>query len=446
MLMLFAVNDGTACGELPSSREPQCLGEKSEVESEVLPASLLTRQMSRVLLQHGGSMLSEVLVDESHGSASGKIRNLRNRMHKVKTQFACSVECTSVKTPVDLVFLVDSSGSIKQDGFDHSKQYVKDVVSELPVGTVATDMRAAVVQYSRDQSVEINLEVGTSEDSIKKAVDSMSWHQSVTCTANAIRKVREEVFKDAREGAQKMLVLLSDGKPTCEGNVSSEAGKTLAEGIDMFAIGVGHALTEGDLIAMTGNPDTVLMVDSYEHLLTRVRATSTAVCEEAGGHMTPKPTPQPAPVPTSPPTPQPPTPKPTPRPTPEPTPLPTPQPTPQPPTPKPTPRPTPVPTPTPTAPSCTATSYHYHWCHAGSHVASYTATGSAREWRWSGGVQENLPRSISVQGKCAYVEFYDEDHNFYGYGDNMKFHNPNGCYNLKWDLLEDLGGIYIIPR
>lgn len=77
-------------------------------------------------------------------------------------------------------------------------------------------------------------------------------------------------------------------------------------------------------------------------------------------------------------------------------------------------------------------------------VKTYS-TGCVEEFKWHWGYQENWPKSASVVGtNCNKVEFYDEDWNHAGYGDNVWWHQGDaGCINLPWDLQEDLGGLKI---
>jgi uncharacterized protein YegL len=211
---------------------------------------------------------------------------------------------TRVTVPVDLVFLVDGSGSVNSgqaDGFQKSQEYVKDVVSELQVGKAPTDTRVAVVQFSVLQTIEISLKNGTDKDEIHKAVDQMSYLRGGTCTGDGIFRVRTEVFTDAREDAQKVLVVLTDGNPStgCDKELASQAKKAREEGTTVLAIGVGGGIDETNLEALAGGPQNVLEVNSFDELVTMVRPTSTVVCEETGGVIsTPALTPAPTPVPT----------------------------------------------------------------------------------------------------------------------------------------------------
>jgi hypothetical protein len=90
-------------------------------------------------------------------------------------------------------------------------------------------------------------------------------------------------------------------------------------------------------------------------------------------------------------------------------------------------------------------------------VAEYVTNNVlGEEWRWNGGSQENEPDSVSVEGLCEKVEIYDEDPGRprRGYSDNIvksgstlkdTEHKPY-CFNLPWDLQDDLGGLSIWAR
>lgn len=97
----------------------------------------------------------------------------------------------------------------------------------------------------------------------------------------------------------------------------------------------------------------------------------------------------------------------------------------------------------PPAGGCTVTTWRGRGC-TGKKVKTYS-TGCVEEFKWHWGYQENWPKSASVVGtNCNKVEFYDEDWNHAGYGDNVWWHQGDaGCINLPWDLQEDLGGLKI---
>mmetsp|Transcript_55945 Transcript_55945/g.111171 ORF Transcript_55945/g.111171 Transcript_55945/m.111171 type:complete len:325 (+) Transcript_55945:1009-1983(+) len=203
-------------------------------------------------------------------------------------------ECTTVVTPLDLVFLVDSSGSIEQNnaqGHNRSKQFVKDVTNDLPVGDGATDTRVAVVQFSSQlkQTTEIELTDGISKPAIEEAVEDMPFHNLDTWIGKGINYTTADTFKHSRPDAAKMLIVIADGnsKDTQQG-----ADDARDSGIDLVAVGVGDGIHEEEMQKIAGPDGKILSGKDYAHLGTILANTTEIVCDEVS---TPKPTPAPPP-------------------------------------------------------------------------------------------------------------------------------------------------------
>merc|ERR1712008_315816 len=61
------------------------------------------------------------------------------------------VKCTTAKELVDLVLLVDSSGSVRESDLTESKQFLKRVAEGLALGTGSTGTRLGMVQSDHYQ-------------------------------------------------------------------------------------------------------------------------------------------------------------------------------------------------------------------------------------------------------------------------------------------------------
>merc|ERR1719410_398893 len=123
-----------------------------------------------------------------------------------------AVKCTTASAPVDLVFLVDCSGSMGNAGHDASQEFVKNVVKGLPLGTGTLDTRVAVVQFSSSQYPEISLDQGTSEQQVLDAVDDMTYYKGSTYTDQGITYAYSTTLSSARSDAVKMIAVIADGK------------------------------------------------------------------------------------------------------------------------------------------------------------------------------------------------------------------------------------------
>jgi len=256
--------------------------------------------------------------------------------------------CAGV-TPVDLVFLVQNcyyaQARIWNFNVDHIiSDFVEDVVNHLPVGTGSQDTRAAIVPLcTKYSSFAGGLEKGTSKKHILDWLERMPYSKASPNIEDGIKEVRENIFKDARAGATKMMVVFQAHLPysALPSKPYQQVGKARNEGISITTVGFdmldsGTKKLREEFEEIADSPENIFIVDSWgqgqlrNNVLNLVPDVSKIVCDAAQAPMpSPQPTPKPTPQPTFNPTPNP-TEQPTAQPTPKPTPQPTPKPTPQP--------------------------------------------------------------------------------------------------------------------
>ena len=86
----------------------------------------------------------------------------------------CCVE--TCYTDLDLVILIDSSGSINADdktNFEKVKNFTKKIVGSFKIGESQT--RVSIINYSKRAQIEISLKNGTNLTSVLKAIDNMPY-------------------------------------------------------------------------------------------------------------------------------------------------------------------------------------------------------------------------------------------------------------------------------
>jgi len=211
----------------------------------------------------------------------------------------------SPTVPLDLVFLLDSSGSMGQIGFDQSRHYLKKVIARLPLGPGNASTHVSIVQFSEvgEQSVEVPISDGFILEDIEAAVNTMQWHTGDTHTGEAIDYVLEHVFPQSRGGTAEMIALITDGKANGNVTPAEAAAKAKDLGVEIIAIGVSD-YDHDELMSVTGEDSSkVLTVSSYDELVATVNQTVQMVCDNAVVLPTPAPTaappapPPPAPLP-----------------------------------------------------------------------------------------------------------------------------------------------------
>ena len=107
----------------------------------------------------------------------------------------------------DFALVLDASGSITRYWKDQ-QDFANNFVSKLTLGANAA--RVAVLQFSDSYSVELSL--SASSYSIRNAINNPQ-KSGGTNTAGGLKQAIEELKKNGRAGANKVIVLLTDGSP-----------------------------------------------------------------------------------------------------------------------------------------------------------------------------------------------------------------------------------------
>ncbi|XP_076865063.1 cartilage matrix protein isoform X1 [Brachyhypopomus gauderio] len=143
--------------------------------------------------------------------------------------------------PTDVVFLIDSSRSVRPSEFEQVKVFLSKVIEGLDVGPSAT--RVGVVNYASRVKNEVSLKSHKTKAGLIKAVSKIEPLSTGTMTGLAIQFAINVAFSEA-EGARKspdiskVAIIVTDGRP--QDNVRDIAVKAREVGIEIFAIGVGR--------------------------------------------------------------------------------------------------------------------------------------------------------------------------------------------------------------
>uniref|UniRef100_W5MCR5 Matrilin-1 n=1 Tax=Lepisosteus oculatus TaxID=7918 RepID=W5MCR5_LEPOC len=188
--------------------------------------------------------------------------------------------------PMDLVFIVDSSRSVRPSEFEQVKVFLTKVIEGLDVGPNAT--RVGVVNYASGVKNEVSLKTYRNKAALVKAVTKIEPLATGTMTGLAIQFAMNVAFSEA-EGARvrssdisKVAIIVTDGRP--QDNVKDVAARARDLGIQIFAIGVGRVdMNTLRQIASTPLEDHVDYVESYSIIEKLTKKFQEAFCGECTG-------------------------------------------------------------------------------------------------------------------------------------------------------------------
>ncbi|XP_047377840.1 matrilin-3 [Sciurus carolinensis] len=185
--------------------------------------------------------------------------------------------------PLDLVFIIDSSRSVRPLEFTKVKTFVSRIIDTLDIG--AADTRVALVNYASTVKIEFQLQTYADKQSLKQAVARITPLSTGTMSGLAIQTAMDEAFR-VEAGARgptsnipKVAIIVTDGRP--QDQVNEVAARARATGIELYAVGVDRADMES-LKMMASEPldEHVFYVETYgviEKLSSRFQETFCAL-------------------------------------------------------------------------------------------------------------------------------------------------------------------------
>ncbi|XP_062058356.1 matrilin-4 isoform X1 [Lepus europaeus] len=169
--------------------------------------------------------------------------------------------------PLDLVFVIDSSRSVRPLEFETMRRFLVGLVRSLDVGPNAT--RVGVIQYSSQVQSVFPLGAFSRREDMERALRTLVPLAQGTMTGLAIQYAMNVAFSVA-EGARppeervpRVAVIVTDGRP--QDRVAEVAAQARARGIEIYAVGVQRA-DVGSLRAMASPPldEHVFLVESFD--------------------------------------------------------------------------------------------------------------------------------------------------------------------------------------
>ncbi|XP_041670534.1 collagen alpha-1(XXI) chain [Cheilinus undulatus] len=182
----------------------------------------------------------------------------------------------------DLVYIVDGSWSVGSDDFETAKQWLINITSQFDISAYYTQV--AVIQYSDTPRLEIPLGKHLSGTELIRAIRGIDYLGGNTQTGRAIRFAVDHVFPSSQRASQvkhRIAVVVTDGKS--QDDVVDASVEARAQGITLFAVGVGNEITISELITIANKPAPtyVLYAEDYT-AMERIRdSMEQKLCEES---------------------------------------------------------------------------------------------------------------------------------------------------------------------
>ncbi|CAH3154300.1 unnamed protein product, partial [Pocillopora meandrina] len=204
------------------------------------------KDVSKEKIKKAAGSKEEVIIHNSYGELIEKLQKLIDGI------------CIC---PMDVAFIMDSSGSIKRAEFYEERLLVKKLVVQV----TATGNREALILFGSSASVKAQLGQYDTAEKYIEVVQKLRKKNGRTRIDRALDVAVDEVFSSARPYAYKIVIVLSDGVQSKGAKSLRESSRPLRQAnVRVLAVGIGTGMAKNRLRLMTGSDDDVVDVKDID--------------------------------------------------------------------------------------------------------------------------------------------------------------------------------------
>eukprot|EP00062_Callorhinchus_milii_P005544 gi/632945099/ref/XP_007887867.1/ PREDICTED: collagen alpha-6(VI) chain-like isoform X1 [Callorhinchus milii] len=165
----------------------------------------------------------------------------------------------------DIVFLLDSSESIKKHQFQLEKDFLKDFTDMFEISQ--DKFQFGVAQYSTNQKAEFYLNQYHDRMMLNRSIQNIVQLQEGTKTGKALKYIdhffQPEKGSRKKEGVPQFLLVITDGES--QDDVSLPAEALRRNNIIIFALGIDK-VEKKHMVEITGDPQKTYIIKEFTDL------------------------------------------------------------------------------------------------------------------------------------------------------------------------------------
>ncbi|KAH3800977.1 hypothetical protein DPMN_154621 [Dreissena polymorpha] len=188
-------------------------------------------------------------------------------------------------SPSDIVFLLDSSGSVGDDNFMKQLDFVSQFAQTFDIGP--RNVQIGVVTFADTPHNEFNLNTYTDKNALVAAIKHITYISGDTYTHFALDYVKTNSFtKPAgdRNNVTNILIVMTDGRSNAPAEtVKSAAALHAGLNAKVFVIGIGSGVSTSELEVIASDNQHVFSVSSFDALTSLQAELKKTACTVDGG-------------------------------------------------------------------------------------------------------------------------------------------------------------------
>ncbi|KAH0623732.1 hypothetical protein JD844_006824 [Phrynosoma platyrhinos] len=240
----------------------------ANAQDSVVEAARYSRGQNVLLIGIGSEFLRADL-EEITGNPKRTIiystpQDLFNKITELQGKI-CSIDSQGCPTQsLDLVFALDSSGSVGRDNFVQLKTFVGSLSSQFDINRDVTQI--GLVVFGKRSRTIFGLDRHVTGSSLHEAINQAPFVGGSVSVGSSLLHIYDDVLtvqKGARPGVKKIVVVITGGAGVDDAIVPAQQLRN--NDISLVVVGIGHIPT-GSLLKIAASYDNLLRISSYKDL------------------------------------------------------------------------------------------------------------------------------------------------------------------------------------
>jgi collagen type VI alpha len=187
-------------------------------------------------------------------------------------------DCSQSKA--DVVFLLDSSGSVGETNFAFLTTFISDLISDFNIGQEF--IQVGLVTYETDVTNQFDLNQFVTKEELINATNHVAYNGGWTFTDRGLNYTLTHSFAEengARPNTTRVLVIFTDGVSSYPYSTRSMAGIVKNSDITIISVGIDSGVDSPELFAIASQEEFVFRATSFTDLETIKYSLENIICK-----------------------------------------------------------------------------------------------------------------------------------------------------------------------
>lgn len=151
---------------------------------------------------------------------------------------------------VDMIFVMDESGSIELQNFERMKNLALDIVDAFEIGP--NDTRVGWINFNQAARIVFNLDTYQTNNSLKNGIRAIQYRSGGTNISIGLLALLDSLSAYGRSkfDIPELAIVVTDGQSEIIHIQNAAAQIHMERNVDVFAIGVGNGIQFDQLYAV----------------------------------------------------------------------------------------------------------------------------------------------------------------------------------------------------